>query len=105
MRSQTPTETLSLVDLAAIMVAVLQLGDLVTTLLALSQGAREANPIVALLMWLLGRVPGLVLVKLIGVGFAWWLWTLGAETELWLLCAIYVWVVIHNLRVWRRYRG
>ena len=93
-----------LLDLAALLVAALQVGDLVTTLLALGRGAREANPIVAFAMRILGRVPGLSLIKLIGIGFAWLLWTVQAERELWLLAALYLWVVVHNIRVWRRYR-
>lgn len=95
---------LSSVDLAALLVAVLQVGDLITTLMALGRGAREANPVVALFMRILGRVPGLVLIKLLGLWFAWLLWSVEAGTELWLLAALYAWVVIHNLRVWRRFR-
>lgn len=89
-------------DLAAILVAVLQVGDMVTTLMAMSRGAREANPLVAAAIRLIGRVPGLAAVKAVGLLLTLWLWQLEASLMLWALAVVYAWVVVHNINVYRR---
>lgn len=45
-------------------IALLQLIDIVTTVLALSKGAIEANKLVAWLMARIGRIPALAISKL-----------------------------------------
>ncbi|WP_102224257.1 DUF5658 family protein [Acidimangrovimonas sediminis] len=92
------------IDLAALAVGVLQLADMATTLMAMGRGAREANPLVAACMRLLGRVGGLALAKLAGLGLTLWLWWQGSGFLLWAVALLYLWVVMHNLRVWRRRR-
>jgi hypothetical protein len=88
----------------ALAVIALQVADLTTTLGAFRRGGHEANPLVAWAMRRLGTLPALVLVKLAGAALALWLWAMGAMWELWGLAALYLWVVIHNMRVGRRRR-
>ena len=73
-----------------------------TTLMALRRGAHESNPVVIAAMRLFGRVAGLSLAKVAGLGLTALLWGMGAQTVLWTVAALYLWVVSHNLAVWRR---
>jgi len=90
------------IDFAALLVAALQVGDMATTLMAMSRGAHEANPLVAAMIRLMGKIPGLGFVKAMGVGFTIWLWWMDAHFILWALALIYLWVCAHNIGVWRR---
>ncbi|MFC2969352.1 DUF5658 family protein [Acidimangrovimonas pyrenivorans] len=90
------------IDFLALAVIALQIGDMTSTLGALRRGGREVNPLLAWLMRRIGVVPALIAAKGLGTALAVWLWLLGGETELWLLAALYLWVVLHNMRVGRR---
>jgi hypothetical protein len=82
------------------LLAVLQLGDMLTTLRVLAQGGREVNRVMAWLMRKLGRVGALAfkaaLVLAIAVAFALLLPARFAVGLLAALCGLYVWVVAHN---------
>jgi len=74
--------------------AVLQVLDLLTTLLAFHVGAFEVNPLIAHLMALFGRVGGVVLGKGIALILA-----LGVRKRLWIVNLFYVGVICWNLFV------
>jgi Domain of unknown function (DUF5658) len=51
----------------------LQIGDIITTIIFLSMGVQEANPIVKAAIVHFGPLPGLLLIKIIAIGLAlWW---------------------------------
>ena len=74
----------------------LQAADMWSTVTALKQGHREANPLLAKLFTRFPPVPVMVAIKIPGVWALWWadmtLLTAAA-------CAVYLYVVINNLRV------
>ena len=73
---------------------VLQVLDLLTTLLAFHVGAFEVNPLIAHLIALFGRVGGVVLAKGIALILA-----LGVRKRLWMANLFYVGVICWNLFV------
>lgn len=74
----------------------LQAADMWTTVTALKQGHREANPLLAKLFTHFPPVPVMLAVKIPGVSALWWadmaLLTAAA-------CAVYLYVVVNNLKV------
>lgn len=88
---------------AAYFLIALQVLDLLTTVIALRHPrAREANGVLAKLFAAVGVVPGLLLVK--GGFVALLLWAApGLPPQVvYLLLALYIWVLINNLRTLRR---
>jgi len=78
--------------------AIVQLGDVLTTVRALKLGASESNPVVAWMMDNLGM--GWVIAKLAIVsGAAWAILSVGVLWPLWLLTAAMACVVLHNYRI------
>ena len=73
---------------------LLQLLDLFTTLAAFGVGAFEVNPLVASLTVHFGRIPGVVMSKLIAV-----LLMLGVRQRLWIVNLVYIAVICWNLIV------
>lgn len=74
---------------------LLQVADVATTVKVLSQGGREQNGFIAALMDRLGY--GWIVVKLaIACGAAALILTSTAPMALWVLVAVYAWVVWHN---------
>jgi len=88
--------------LALYILIALQVADIVTTLLCLRTGrAKEANPVLARLFAAVGAVPGLLLVKGGFVAFLWWAAPSLPVQVVYLLMALYIWVLINNLRTLR----
>jgi hypothetical protein len=86
-------------------VILLQVVDIVTTLVILDRGGRELNPVLAWLFNRLGAVPVLVAIKTAFCGLLLWLYVTGVDGlvyALGLLGALYVAVIVNNLRVLRR---
>lgn len=84
------------------LLVALQLADTWTTWRVIHAGGREANPLMAMLIDKLGFWPAFLGMK----GLLIWLAWLTVETVVpLLLCALYVIVVVNNLRVLRRQRG
>lgn len=78
---------------------VLQMLDIWTTLTALKQGGREMNPILAKAFEYADPLAVMVVIKLAGV---WALWYVDMYILTGLVCAVYLWVVNHNLDVIQR---
>lgn len=74
----------------------LQAADMWSTVTALKDGHREANPLLAKLFTRLPPVPVMVAIKIPGVWALWW-----ADIALLTaaVCAVYIYVVVNNLRV------
>ena len=70
----------------------LQVLDLLTTLYAFHAGALEVNPLVAHLTVLFGRVPGVIISKLLALGIS-----MGVRRLMWVINVIYVGIVGWNL--------
>lgn len=81
---------------ALILLALLQVADIVTTWKVLSQGGRELNPVMAWVMDHLGVLPGMVAVKAVLIG------TVVAfppgMVAMGVLCAMYAVVAVRNAR-------
>lgn len=78
---------------------LLQIADIWTTMVALKQGHREMNPILAKLFERYDPLPVMVSFKVAAVSALWWAdmyWLTG------LMCAMYLWVVNNNLDVIQR---
>jgi len=73
---------------------LIQLLDLLTTLVVFRIGGYEANPMVATLIANLGRTGGLVMSKLIALVLM-----LGVRKRLWMVNLIYIGVICWNLIV------
>ena len=76
---------------------LLQVADIITTIIALRGPAHESNPILKKIMDRIGVVPALLLVKGGFIAFLWYYQDMLPEPLLWLLCAGYVWIVAHNI--------
>lgn len=79
--------------------SVLQALDLITTLLFLSAGVQEGNPIVLQAMqWAQNPLGGLVGVKIVALAIGVYCWSAGRHTLLrranWLFAALVIWNVI-----------
>jgi len=74
----------------------LQAADMWSTVTALKDGHREANPLLAKLFTSFPPVPVMVAIKIPGVLALWW-----ADIALLTaaVCAVYLYVIINNLRV------
>lgn len=82
------------------LVIVLQLADIVTTYLALTQGrGTEGNGLLARLFARFGVLPTLIAVKGAFVGLLLWAAPLVPVAVLGVVAAFYGWVVVNNLRV------
>lgn len=77
---------------------LLQVADVITTIIALEGPAHEANPIMAKIMETIGVVPALLLIKGAFITFLWQYQALLPVELLWALCAFYVWIVYGNIR-------
>ncbi|ROR23047.1 hypothetical protein EC845_1961 [Comamonas sp. BIGb0124] len=93
-----------------ILLCVLNLADIYTTQRILGRGGSELNPLMAKLFARVGVLPGLLLVKIplvAGLGLLMFLG--GLQGRYWLLllgaaCAVYLYVLWHNLREMRKQR-
>ena len=83
--------------LALIILALLQVCDVLSTIRVLEAGGYERNPVVAKLMDWFGRFlwAPKILVAAVAAALIWWA---GAVPLLWLLNAVYAAVVVNNLR-------
>jgi hypothetical protein len=88
--------------LVFIALCALQAADMLTTILVLEKNGAERNPIVRWLIDKLGRVPGLATAKATGVIAGAVLVAHGQIEWLALTAALYLVVVINNLRVLRQ---
>lgn len=89
--------------LAVVVYALLQIMDVASTLRAINAGGQEANPICRWFMGWLGNGPGMLVVKAL---VFWVMFVLSPHVPadqllwgLWVVNAIYIAVVVHNLRV------
>jgi hypothetical protein len=75
---------------------VLQVLDIWTTLVALKRGHREMNPVLAKAFTYAEPLAVMVAIKIPGVWALWW-----ADIALLTaaVCAVYIYVVVNNLRV------
>ena len=96
-----------LIIIVALFLAV-HVADLALTLRGVAMGKRERNPVARWLMRRIGKVPGLVSLKVTTVAAAFFLamqlpplWQAGTLA---VLALVGVPVVVHNLRVLRRAR-
>ena len=96
-----------LIFLIAVFLA-LQVADLVLTLRGLAMGKRERNPVALFFMRRLGRMPGLVFLKLAGIACIFLLTPqLSPRLQiiaLFMLSLLGLAVVLHNMRIIRRVR-
>lgn len=74
----------------------LQAADMWSTVTALKQGHREANPLLAKLFTRFPPVPVMVAIKIPGVWALWWA-DIAAITAS--ACAVYLIVVINNTKI------
>lgn len=74
---------------------LLQIVDVITTLLVLKKGGREANPLMLALFGLMGPVPALLVTK--GLVVALVLLVPLPGLLMFALIAFYVWVVFNNI--------
>jgi hypothetical protein len=79
----------------------LQAMDVISTAIALSGPAHEANPLLAKVMQKIGVLPTLIVIKGGFIGFLWYYQTALPDAALWLMCAGYVWVIYNNVQVIR----
>ena len=81
---------------------VAQIADAVTTILALDNGAREANPVMRWLMGKIGTAPALFFPKVAYIGFAAALFSYpGIHWVYGIIAAIFFAVAVNNYRVYR----
>lgn len=91
-----------------ILIVLLNIADVYTTNRILRRGGSERNPLMAKVFSLIGVLPGLLLVKAAIVLALWWAFIhQGLQGPFFigllvLICAVYVWVVAHNLREIRK---
>jgi hypothetical protein len=79
--------------------AVLQLLDMLTTLMFLSAGVEEGNPIVAqAIKWVANPFGALLGVKLVALAMGFYCWSIGRHTLLrranWLFAVLVMWNVV-----------
>ena len=87
---------------ALILVLILQVLDVVTTIVALQrEGLVEGNPYIKKLMDKIGVFPALLLIKGVFIAFLLWAYPLVPEPVLWVLAAFYVWVIYNNVKLIR----
>ena len=80
-------------------IVALQAADVLSTLYAFRHGAVEANPVMRKLMDTLGTVPGLLLPKVVYGGLVWFYRDALTVEAVAVVTALYVAVVINNIRV------
>jgi hypothetical protein len=85
----------------------LQVLDAATTMMFLSRGVGvEANPIMRKLFERFGPAPVLIVVKGAVIAMLWWATTIRCPQEAvigaWVLVAIYVWIVVNNIKLLRK---
>lgn len=80
-------------------VMALQAADVLSTLYAFKHGAVEANPVMKRLMFELGTVPGLLMPKAIYGGLVWFYRDALTVEAVAVVAALYVAVVINNVRI------
>lgn len=94
---------MSTILILAFVLSALQVGDAVTTILAIRSGAIEKNPIAAWLMDNIGMVPALAIKVVFVSGGAIWAATHHPTQPVLIalaaLIAIYAYVVIQNARL------
>lgn len=100
---------MTLIEILIVMLALLQVGDGYLTLAVFKKGGREANPVLLKLDVLIGRQASILVVKGVAIAVccvfyithmfegAWY----GLPTMV-ALNALYVWVVWHNYREWKK---
>lgn len=86
-------------ELLLIFFIVLQGLDMYTTIIALKQGGRELNPLLAWLFKHFSPLSTMIVVKTIAVAALVWIDSFYANI---ISCAIYSWVVINNFGVIRK---
>ena len=82
-------------------ILALQVLDVASTLYAFRNGAVEGNKVMAYLISKLGKVPGLLIPKVIYGIFAWWIFNDYSVNVNWMygLFAVYSLVILNNLRL------
>lgn len=87
-----------------LILAALQIWDIILTTRILRAGGRELNGVMARIMAVAGN--GWIAVKYgVGMGAAAWAASAGHVWLIWLIIAVMAAVVAHNLRQWRKIRG
>lgn len=81
---------------------LLQVADIITTIIALNGPAHEANPLLKKLMDAIGVVPALMLIKVIMLSFIGYYQAMLPVEVLWALCVFYVLIVVNNLNTIRK---
>lgn len=81
---------------------LLQVADIVTTIIALQGPAHESNPVLKKLMDKIGVLPALLIVKGLAIAFFWYFQAMIPQAVFWLLCAFYVYIVYNNLMTIRK---
>lgn len=90
------------------LIVALNLADVYTTYRVLSRGGTEKNPLMAKVFSLVGFLPGLLLVKAVILAALWWAFVhQGLQGSFFigllvLICAVYIWVVVHNASEMRK---
>jgi ABC-type transport system involved in Fe-S cluster assembly fused permease/ATPase subunit len=77
-----------------ILLVLLQFGDGVTTINILEKGGKELNPVMNFLFDKFGVLPTFVATKILIV---WCFWAANIWWATAIMCAVYTWVVWHNL--------
>lgn len=86
-----------------IVFALVQIADVISTVIALRGPAREANPVIKWMMDHLGH--GWIVVKLgIAALAAWLLWSSELTQWLWIANAVMALVILNNIKVIRNGR-
>lgn len=93
---------MTLIDMLALGLAVLQMADLYTTYRIFKGGGGEKNPVGKWFIDRFGLVPGMAILKGVALSLTYVLWLFGAIIPTAALVAFYLYAVRHN---WRIVRG
>jgi Domain of unknown function (DUF5658) len=83
--------------IALYILTAFQIADIISTYIAISKGAHEANPVMAFVMNIFGEVPGMLIVKSALIA-AIWLVPIPVAA-LYVFCLIYAVVIWNNINV------
>ena len=96
-------ESTNLTYLLATLVTILNIIDFASTKTILDFGGTELNPIVKLVFRIFGELPGLLIMKGLAIGVAWYFAFEVAppynSTGLLIMLGLYIIVVFNNIRV------
>lgn len=89
-----------MITLLLIVLILLQIADGMTTFYALWGGkGREANPVVNWVIEKIGLIPGLIVVKSVGVVLAVWVYNLDGFMVLLAMTILYAYIVHNNFEI------